>query len=59
MSGYVADYNESCADCAYHKCSKGCKGGKNCTSGQCLFNGKTGIKCYDKRCKNFKEWKRK
>lgn len=55
-SNYVSDFNESCADCAYHHCKMGCKKGKKeCTGGECLVDGKS-VKCYNKRCDKFKEW---
>mgnify|MGYP006908796161 CR=1 FL=1 len=53
---YVADYNDSCADCAYHHCKCGCKGGNPCTSGDCLYLG-IQKNCYEKRCEHFKKWK--
>lgn len=60
-SGYVADANNSCADCAYHHCRKSCMGMNKdgCKDGECLFTGKIGIKCWQTRCENFKQWYKK
>ena len=54
----AVDYNDSCADCAYHHCKCECKGGKTCFSGDCLYLG-ISKKCYEKRCEHFKMWRRK
>lgn len=48
---------ETCADCAYHHCTKGCAGGKKCSVGECLYLGEN-RKCSQKRCKHFKDWRK-
>lgn len=59
MTEYIADYNESCADCAYHKCNQSCTEQSKCRikQAQCLYLGKTGIKCSSQRCEYFKKWR--
>lgn len=62
MGKNVADYEDSCADCAYHHCKKSCfKDGKeSCTKdGECLFTGKKNTRCWHERCEHFKQWRPK
>lgn len=54
----VSDYDNSCADCAYHHCRLTCQENGKCTDGDCLYRG-VKMKCYEKRCEHFKQWRHK
>lgn len=57
----IADYNKSCADCAYHHCHQSCfkNKSKKCSKGdgECLFTGEVNRKCTEQRCEHFKQWR--
>lgn len=60
MRKKIADYQDSCADCAYHHCKKSCakdEEGKCVSDGECLYTGEINRKCYEKRCEHFKQWR--
>ena len=55
----IANYNNSCADCAYHHCRKSCRYNKSGTclnDGECLFTGEVDKRCWERRCEHFKSW---